>query len=135
MARLSSGPRSCSTAFRSWRIATQQARQAANSQQGVNLVPGDYILVPHAYTDQLTPHLDNVELRQGYLVPKGSPTNTSDHGSGAGAEAGHYLSVGDVRHQADHAGDSRSELRLPTLVGGRPNRMLPIHVVTRPMLP
>lgn len=57
--------------------ATQQARQAADSQQGVNLVPGDYILVPHAYTDQLTPHLDNVELRQGYLVPKGSPTNTS----------------------------------------------------------
>jgi hypothetical protein len=57
--------------------ATQQARQAANSQQGVNLVPGDYILVPHAYTDQLTPHLDSVELRQGYLVPKGSPTNTS----------------------------------------------------------
>jgi hypothetical protein len=58
-------------------FATQQARTAANSQQGVNLVPGDYILVPHAYTDQLTPHLDNVELRQGYLVPKGSPTNTS----------------------------------------------------------
>lgn len=57
--------------------ATQQARQAANSQQGVNLVPGDYILVPHAYTDQLTSHLDSVELRQGYLVPKGSPTNTS----------------------------------------------------------
>jgi hypothetical protein len=43
----------------------------------VNLVPGDYILVPHVYTDQLTPHLDSVELRQGYLVPKGSPTNTS----------------------------------------------------------
>jgi hypothetical protein len=58
-------------------FATQQARQAAETQQGVNLVPGDYILVPHAYTDQLTPHLDNVELRQGYLVPKGSPTNTS----------------------------------------------------------
>jgi hypothetical protein len=58
-------------------FATQQARTAAATQQGVNLVPGDYILVPHAYTDQLTPHLDNVELRQGYLVPKGSPTNTS----------------------------------------------------------
>jgi hypothetical protein len=58
-------------------FATQQARQVAGTQQGVNLVAGDYILVPHAYTDQLTPHLDNVELRQGYLVPKGSPTNTS----------------------------------------------------------
>jgi hypothetical protein len=58
-------------------FATQQARQAAETQQGVNLVPGDYILVPHMYTDQLKPHLDDVELRQGYLVPKGSPTNTS----------------------------------------------------------
>ena len=57
--------------------ATQQARVAANSDQGVNLVPGDYILVPHAFTEQLKPHLDDVELRQGYLVPKGSPTNTS----------------------------------------------------------
>jgi hypothetical protein len=58
-------------------FATQQARAAANTQQGVNLVPGDYILVPHAFTDQLKPHLDSLELRQGYLVPKGSPTNTS----------------------------------------------------------
>jgi hypothetical protein len=58
-------------------FATQQARTAGATQQGVNLVPGDYILVPHAYTAQLTPHLDSVELRQGYLVPKGSPTNTS----------------------------------------------------------
>jgi hypothetical protein len=58
-------------------FATQQARTAAATQQGVNLVPGDYILVPHAYTSQLTPNLDKVELRQGYLVAKGSPTNTS----------------------------------------------------------
>lgn len=58
-------------------FATQQARAAAQTAQGFNLVPGDYILVPHAYTSQLTPHLDSLELRQGYLVPKGSPTNTS----------------------------------------------------------
>ena len=58
-------------------FATQQARQLAVTQQGVNLVAGDYIMVPHAYTAQLTPHLDDVELRQGYLVPKGSPTNSS----------------------------------------------------------
>ncbi len=58
-------------------FATQQARLAAESDQGFNLVPGDYILVPHAYTAQLVPHLDDLELRQGYLVPKGSPTNTS----------------------------------------------------------
>ena len=58
-------------------FATQQARKGAVTQQGINLVAGDYILVPHAYTDQLTPVLDKVELRQGYLVPKGSPTNSS----------------------------------------------------------
>lgn len=58
-------------------FATQQARAASQTAQGFNLVPGDYILVPHAYTDQLTPHLDSLELRQGYLVPKGAPTNTS----------------------------------------------------------
>jgi hypothetical protein len=58
-------------------FATQQARLAASTQQGFNLVSGDYILVPHAYTAQLTPYLDKLELRQGYLVPKGSPTNTS----------------------------------------------------------
>lgn len=58
-------------------FATQQARLAAATEQGFNLVPGDYILVPHAYTDQLVPHLDSLELRQGYLVPKGSPTNMS----------------------------------------------------------
>ncbi len=58
-------------------FATQQARQLAMTQQGLNFVSGDYILVPHLYTDQLTPALDKLELRQGYLVPKGSPTNSS----------------------------------------------------------
>jgi hypothetical protein len=58
-------------------FTTQQARKAANTQQGVNLVAGDYVLVPHAYTAELMPYLDKLELRQGYLVPKGSPTNVS----------------------------------------------------------
>jgi hypothetical protein len=58
-------------------FATQQARKTANTEQGVNLVAGDYVLVPHAYTAQLMPYLDKVELRQGYLVAKGSPTNVS----------------------------------------------------------
>jgi hypothetical protein len=58
-------------------FATQAARQSAVTQQGINLVAGDYVLVPHMYTAALTPALDNVELRQGYLVPKGAPTNTS----------------------------------------------------------
>lgn len=57
--------------------ATQQARKGVVSNQGVNLVSGDYILVPHLYTAELTPHLEDLELRQGYLVPKGSSTNTS----------------------------------------------------------
>jgi hypothetical protein len=43
----------------------------------MNLVAGDYILVPHSYTEQLTPLLDKLELRQGYLVPKGSPSSSS----------------------------------------------------------
>jgi hypothetical protein len=58
-------------------FATQQSRQLAITQQGINLVAGDYVLVPHMYTAQLEPALDNVELRQGYLVPKGAPTNSS----------------------------------------------------------
>jgi hypothetical protein len=58
-------------------FATQAAREEAQTQQGINLAPGDYVLVPHTYTEQLTPHLDALELRQGYLVPKGSSTNTS----------------------------------------------------------
>ena len=58
-------------------FATQASREEAQTQQGVNLVAGDYILVPHTYTEQLTPFLDKLEMRQGYLVPKGSPKNSS----------------------------------------------------------
>jgi len=58
-------------------FATRQARAAAGTAQGFNLVAGDYILVPHAHTAELTPKLDSLEVRQGYLVPKGAPTNTS----------------------------------------------------------
>ena len=58
-------------------FATQAARELSSSPQGLNLVSGNYILVPHAFTSQLTPVLDSFELRQGYLVPKGSPTNSS----------------------------------------------------------
>lgn len=58
-------------------FATQQARAASGTSDGVNLVAGDYILVPHAHTAELTAKLDTLEVRQGYLVPKGAPTNTS----------------------------------------------------------
>jgi hypothetical protein len=59
-------------------FATQAAREAAQSSQtGMNLVAGDYVLVPNAYSAQLTPYLDKLEMRQGYLVPKGAPATTS----------------------------------------------------------
>jgi hypothetical protein len=58
-------------------FATQAAREEATTGAGLNLVSGDYILVPHSYTAQLTPYLDKLELRQGYLVSKDAPSNTS----------------------------------------------------------
>jgi hypothetical protein len=57
--------------------ATQLARQSAQSSQGLNLVPGDYVLVPNSFSAQLTPYLDKLDLQQGYLVPKGSPSTSS----------------------------------------------------------
>jgi hypothetical protein len=57
--------------------ATQAARESAQTQAGLNLVPGDYILVPNAYSAELAPYLDKLEMRQGYLVPKGAPATTS----------------------------------------------------------
>jgi hypothetical protein len=57
--------------------ATQSAREAAQTQAGLNLVPGDYVLVPNAFSAALAPYLDKLEMRQGYLVPKGSPSTTS----------------------------------------------------------
>ena len=58
-------------------FATQAAREESQTQQGLNLLTGDYILVPHSYTAQLTPYLDKLEMRQGYLVSKDAPANTS----------------------------------------------------------
>ena len=57
--------------------ATQASREAAQTQQGLNLVPGDYALIPNVYAAEITPYLDKLEMRQGYLVPKGSPETTS----------------------------------------------------------
>src|SRR5271170_2265498 len=58
-------------------FATQAAREEAQTQQGLNLLTGDYVLVPHSYTAQLNPYLDKLELRQGYLVSKDAPSNSS----------------------------------------------------------
>jgi hypothetical protein len=49
----------------------------AQTQAGLNLVPCDYVLVPNSFSAQLTPYLDKLDMRQGYLVPKGSPDTTS----------------------------------------------------------
>jgi len=57
--------------------ATQLARQLAQTSQGLNLVPGDYVLVPNSFSAELTPYLDKLDLQQGYLVPKGSPSSAS----------------------------------------------------------
>jgi len=57
--------------------ATQAARESAQTQSGLNLVAGDYALVPNTFSAQLAPYLDKLEMRQGYLVPKGSPSSTS----------------------------------------------------------
>jgi len=56
---------------------TRGARASSTTTAGLNLVPGDYVLVPHVYAAQLEPHFQNLELRQGFLVPKGSSTNAS----------------------------------------------------------
>jgi hypothetical protein len=57
--------------------ATQAARDAAQTQSGLNLVAGDYVLVPNAYSAELAPYVDKLDMRQGYLVPKGAPDTTS----------------------------------------------------------
>ncbi|MGD0796254.1 MAG: hypothetical protein ABR910_00900 [Acidobacteriaceae bacterium] len=57
--------------------ATQLARQLAQTSQGLNLVAGDYVLVPNSFSAELTPYLDKLDLQQGYLVPKGSPSTAS----------------------------------------------------------
>jgi len=58
-------------------FATQAAREVSETQQGMNLITGDYVLVPHTYNAQLTPYLDKLELRQGYLVSKDAPSSSS----------------------------------------------------------
>jgi hypothetical protein len=57
--------------------ATRGARANAQTTNGLNLVAGDYILVPHLYAAQLEPAFDKLELRQGFLVAKGSKTDAS----------------------------------------------------------
>jgi hypothetical protein len=58
-------------------FATVQARRAATTTQGMNLAPGDYVLVPQSQSKELAPLLSRLELKQGYLVEKGAASNQS----------------------------------------------------------
>jgi hypothetical protein len=65
-------------------FATQQARQLAMTQQGLNFVSGDYILVPHMYTDQLTPAPGQAGVAPGISGAQGIADQLVHHRSGAG---------------------------------------------------
>ena len=53
-------------------FATQPARQNAETGAGINLVSGDYVLVPEEYREEFESHLSDFELVSGYLVPHGA---------------------------------------------------------------
>jgi hypothetical protein len=57
--------------------ATRGARASSTTSAGLNMVEGDYVLIPHVYASQLEPYFDKLELRQGFLVQKGASTNSS----------------------------------------------------------
>jgi hypothetical protein len=57
--------------------ATRGARASSTTSAGLNMIQGDYVLVPHVYASQLEPYFDKLELRQGFLVAKGASTNSS----------------------------------------------------------
>jgi hypothetical protein len=57
--------------------ATRGARASSTTSAGLNIIEGDYVLIPHVYSSQLEPYFDKLELRQGFLVAKGTSTNSS----------------------------------------------------------
>ena len=58
-------------------FTTQPAREKSNSSFGINLLSGDYVLVPQQYISTFQPHLADYTLAQGYLVPKNADANQS----------------------------------------------------------
>jgi hypothetical protein len=56
---------------------TQQARASAKSSFGVNLVTGDYILVPQQHVATIQSHLTDLKLMQNYLVPQDAKSTGS----------------------------------------------------------
>lgn len=66
--------------------ATQMSRQKANSTIGINMPPGDYVLVPQSHTDDLKPYLSKLKLDNGYMVPTDAAGTSSVYETAANAE-------------------------------------------------
>jgi hypothetical protein len=57
-------------------IATQQAMaDPEHDSRYIGLVSGDYVMVPQKHTDELASQIANLDLTQGYLVPKDADKN------------------------------------------------------------
>lgn len=57
-------------------IATQQAMSdPEHDSRYIGLVSGDYVMVPQKHTDELASQIANLDLTQGYLVPKDADKN------------------------------------------------------------
>lgn len=49
-------------------FATRPAREEAETSAGINLVSGDYILIPQEYVNDFQPHREEFKLVEGYMV-------------------------------------------------------------------
>jgi hypothetical protein len=59
-------------------VATQQAlSDPERDDHYIGLLSGDYVMVAQRDTEQLTKEMPNLELVQGYLVPKGADPNAT----------------------------------------------------------
>jgi hypothetical protein len=50
-------------------FATKPARDEADTTAGINLVSGDYVLLPQEHAEEFQSHLHDFKLVSGYLVP------------------------------------------------------------------
>jgi hypothetical protein len=57
-------------------VATQQALDDSDREpRYIGLVPGDYLMIPQRHVDDLAKELPNLDLVQGYLIPKDANPN------------------------------------------------------------
>jgi len=56
---------------------SKSARAAANTNLGMNLLSGDYVLVPSGLSELFKPHLEHLTLKEGYLVEKSASQKES----------------------------------------------------------